>query len=87
MLDDDAKSVAQSEAMSTPGPLPGMVYEHYKGGIYSIVARSVKEDTLEPLVTYYSNERGTYWTRTLANFTGDAEWGGYTVPRFKRVLR
>lgn len=50
-------------------PRPGTLYRHYKGGLYSIVACSIREDTLEPLVTYRSVERGTAWTRTLANFT------------------
>jgi hypothetical protein len=65
--DDDLKDLAQRQA--TGGPQPGEVYRHYRGGIYSIVARCIKEDTLEPLVVYHSNKEGTNWARTLADFT------------------
>ena len=83
LSDDDLKDMAQRQAIG--GPQPGEVYRHYKGGIYSIVARSIKEDTLEPLVTYHSNAKGTNWTRTLENFTEvvDAAIG----PRFVRLDR
>jgi hypothetical protein len=83
LSDDELKDLAQRQA--TGGPLPGEVYRHYKGGIYSIVCRSIKEDTLEPLVTYHSNAKGTNWTRTVENFTEmvDATIG----PRFTRLDR
>lgn len=86
MSDDEAKRLAQEQ--SHFGPQPGQIFRHYKGGLYTIVARSVKEDTLEPLVTYLSNRHGTNWTRTLANFEErlchslEYQGGG---PRFKRI--
>jgi hypothetical protein len=87
LSDDDLKDLAQRQA--TGGPQPGEVYRHYKGGIYSIVARAVKEDTLEPLVIYHSNKKGTNWARTLANFTElvpvHDEIGIRHVPRFTRL--
>lgn len=67
LSDDQLKDLAQQQAVG--GPQVGEIYRHYKGGLYVIVARSIKEDTLEPLVTYRSNAKGTFWTRTLANFT------------------
>jgi hypothetical protein len=83
LSDDELKDLAQRQAAG--GPQPGEVYRHYKGGIYSIVARSIQEDTLEPLVTYHSNLKGTNWTRTLANFTETVDWGGKPGPRFMRI--
>lgn len=86
MTDDELKQIAQEQ--SHFGPQPGQIWRHFKGGLYSIVCRSVKEDTLEPLVTYHGNAHGTNWTRTLANFTEvlchSAEYPG-GGPRFKRV--
>jgi hypothetical protein len=87
LTDDDLKDLAQRHAEG--GPQPGEVYRHYKGGIYSIVARCIKEDTLEPLVIYHSNKKGTNWARTLANFTElvpvHDEVGIRHVPRFTRL--
>lgn len=51
------------------GVKPGQIYRHYKGGLYTVVAVSLKEDTMEPMVTYHSNVKESTWTRTLANFT------------------
>jgi hypothetical protein len=81
--DDDLKDLAQKQA--TGGPQPGEVYRHYKGGIYSIVARAIKEDTLEPLVIYHSNLKQTNWARTLENFTEAVEVDGKPCPRFARL--
>jgi hypothetical protein len=64
----------------------GQVHKHYKGGYYSIVAVSIKEDTLEPMVTYHSNAKDCDWTRTLQNFTEMVELpNGEKVKRFTRV--
>lgn len=71
--------------------VPGQVYRHYKGGLYVIVAVSIKEDTLEPMVTYRSNKRGTCWARTLANFSdkvghsAEAPLSDPFVPRFTMI--
>ncbi len=83
---DDPKDLAQEE-LSMTGLAPGMIFRHYKGGLYSIVCVGIKEDTLEPMVAYRSNAKGTVWVRTLANFMetakpeGRVEW----VPRFTHV--
>lgn len=69
-------------------PKIGQVFRHYKGGLYVVTEVSIMEDSLEPLVTYRSNARGTSWTRTLANFTQWVSPGNATVPamipRFRR---
>lgn len=75
-------------------PVVDGVYRHYKGGLYVVLAISLDEATGEPLVTYRSNQKGTYWTRTLRNFqehvrvaTGTDVGGSQIereVPRFRR---
>jgi hypothetical protein len=71
-------------------PLPGQRYEHYKGGTYEVVAVSVDEETLEPLITYKSLKLGTFTTRTRENFLErvKSEKSGCVVgrPRFMRIL-
>ncbi len=58
------------------------VYRHYKGGHYIAYSLSVKEDTLEPLVHYYSCKNKTRWTRTLQNFTSDVPENSTRPRRF-----
>lgn len=64
----------------------GQIYRHYKGGLYTVVAVGLKEDTLEPMVAYHSNAKGTTWVRTLANFREKVELddGWSVVRRFER---
>jgi hypothetical protein len=69
---------------------PGDIFRHYKGGLYSVVCVSVMEDTLETLVTYHSNRKGTDRTRTMANFLEQVEITDpldprQRVPRFRRL--
>jgi hypothetical protein len=91
LTDADLKDLARRQAEG--GPQPGQVFRHYKGGIYTVVARAVKEDTLEPLVVYRSDERGTVWARTLADFTEvcdvemTAQDGSRYTARVKRFTR
>jgi hypothetical protein len=87
LTEADLKDLAQRQAEG--GPQPGEVYRHYKGGVYSIVARAIKEDDLSSLVIYHSNKKGTNWARTLVDFTEPVpvhdEVGIRHVPRFTRV--
>jgi hypothetical protein len=84
-LKDQAQIHAQGYAIA-----PGDVFRHYKGGLYVIVCVSIKEDTLDTLITYRSNKKGTIWTRTASNFlervSHSAEFPlrGPFVPRFRR---
>jgi hypothetical protein len=48
---------------------PGQIFRHYKGGLYTVVCICVKEDTLEPMVIYRSNAKGTVWARTFADWS------------------
>jgi hypothetical protein len=82
----DEKDIAQAELAALDFKLG--LYEHYKGGRYIIFAVSCDEDTLEPLVHYYSIEKKTRWTRTLVNFAENvqAEFDGdFVGPRFAFV--
>jgi hypothetical protein len=63
---DDNKDVMQA-ALAKMKPRLG-VYEHTKGGLYIVFAVSLKEDTLDPLVHYYSIDKKTRWTRDYENF-------------------
>jgi hypothetical protein len=49
--------------------------------LYEVVCLSIQEDTLVPLVTYRSLERGYFWTRTLENWNSTVQ----EVPRFTPV--
>lgn len=62
-------------------PHVGDRYRHYKGGEYEVVMRSIDENTLTHLVTYRSVERGSVWTRTLANWNELVDG----KPRFERI--
>jgi hypothetical protein len=91
LTDSELKDRAQAWATGD-GPAIGSKWKHYKtGGHYIVVARSLMEDTLEPLVTYYSVDKGTYWTRALRNFEEtvvaplDGQRARYEGPRFTRV--
>lgn len=89
----DSKDAAQA-ALRKSGIERGQIYQHYKGGLYSIVDVGIKEDTMEPMVIYCSNLKGTTWIRTLADFTAIVTVGGIsngreiytdTVSRFQRL--
>jgi hypothetical protein len=85
--DADPKDQAQQGLARRRPPEPGDIYRHHKGDHYVIVCCSVHEDTLQHLVAYRSNRRGTTWTRSLDNFTESVDVGqGGQVPRFSRVV-
>lgn len=86
---DDPKAEAQARIAAMAEPRRGQVYEHYKGGLYCVVSVSIKEDTLEVMVTYSSNLMGGDTTRTLANFTEEIMdvLDGRMIPRFRRADR
>lgn len=72
----DQKDNSQREAnrrFQEAGLYIGRRYVHYKGGKYEVRALSLKEDTLEPLVTYRSLAYGYEWTRRLENFLEEVD--------------
>lgn len=81
-MGNDPGGMKQKELLLNHGGMVGGVYRHYKGGLYTIVAVSLHEQTLEEMVTYRSNKYGHIWTRTIRNFYENVISG---VPRFSRV--
>ncbi|WP_244980464.1 DUF1653 domain-containing protein [Acetobacter thailandicus] len=53
-----------SETTPPEHPCPGL-YRHYKGGLYTLICVGRHSETEEWLVTYRSEEHGTYWVRPL----------------------
>jgi hypothetical protein len=80
----DEKDEAQAKLAALDFKLG--LYRHYKGGEYIVFAVSLNEETLEPLVHYYSLAKETRWTRTLDNFTSEVSNSGFLRrPRFEFV--
>ncbi len=85
MDEETLKRIAQ-ETFDPTWPKAGEVWQHYKGGLYSIVAVAVHESELVPLVVYRSQEKGFVWARPVSVFMDtffDAD--GVKKPRFERV--
>ena len=86
LSDVDIKTFASN--MRRIGPQPGDVYEHYKGGIYSIVSRAIHKDTITEYIVYHSNLLGMPWLQTLAEFENIVTLDdGTRVPRFRRIQK
>ena len=89
MAKDKKKDDAQV-ALHQCRVLRDQVYRHYKGGLYVVIIVAIHEETMEPMVVYRSNARGTAWVRTLANFTEKVATNVGTpderqIPRFTLV--
>jgi hypothetical protein len=65
-------------------PVAGELWEHYKGGLYQIVAIGRDEPTLESVVIYQSIKDGSVWVRSMTAFKGSVDENGY-MPRFSKV--
>ncbi len=60
-------------------------WQHYKGGVYSILCIAINEKTLNPEVVYAS-EAGIIWTRSLESFLSTVVMDdGTNLPRFKAL--
>lgn len=66
-------------------PEDGAIYQHYKGGMYEIIATGFIEDSEAPCVTYRSLEKDIVWVRTAKNFLEDVEHQGVMTPRFSPI--
>jgi hypothetical protein len=84
-MSTDTGRVAQKRLSFAPQP--GERYRHYKGGHYEIVCSSIKEDTLEVIVTYRSLESGFLWSRSLLDWSAVVHdrQTRQRVPRFQRT--
>jgi hypothetical protein len=81
VVTDELKTGVQVKLSSLIQACPVGVYRHRKGGTYIVFAHTINEDTLAPLVHYYSIERSSRWTRTIENFTQTVDGR----PRFERI--
>lgn len=66
-------------------PQDGQKFQHYKGGLYEIVATGFIEDSEAPCVVYRSLEKDIVWVRTAKDFLQSIEYDGVAQPRFKQL--
>lgn len=78
----DPKEEAQERLAGLKKAVKLGTYQHYKGPYYTVYALSVKEDTCEILVHYYSHDHKTRWTRDFDDFQSHVEGHG---KRFKYI--
>lgn len=64
-------------------PVDGQRFQHYKGGLYEIVATGFIENSELPCVVYRSLKKNIVWVRTAENFLESVEENDVTKPRFK----
>lgn len=83
-MKDEERVRREQGLLALAGPEIGSTWTHYKGGRYRVLACSLDEETLAPLVTYQSLERGHIWTRKLSVWLEQVEVEGRTMPRFRR---
>lgn len=65
-------------------PRPGL-YQHYKGGLYTVLCVGRHSETEEWLVTYRAEADGTVWMRPLTMWAETLRHDGAIVPRFAPV--
>ena len=69
-MKDEATLSAALAAIAERAPPAGSWWTHVRaGGLYRVTGAAVHEETLEPLVTYWSAACGVTWARPLALFT------------------
>lgn len=56
-------------------PIPGVLYKHYKGGIYEFLFMTTHTETKEVLVIYKSVLFGSYYARPLDSWNGVTDDG------------
>lgn len=68
-------------------PQPGETYEHYKGGLYTVIAVGrLSEARDQIMVVYRSHERGHVWIRPLGMWSEYVELCAVRAQRFRRVI-
>jgi hypothetical protein len=66
-------------------PTPG-IYQHYKGGYYTVLGVGKHTESGQLLVTYIDAD-GELWNRPLAMWFDAEEWEGKLVPRFTKIRK
>ena len=62
------------------------IYQHYKGGIYKVIALAKHTESLEELVVYqamYGNQ--DIWCRPISMWNDDIDYNGKIVKRFQLI--
>jgi hypothetical protein len=60
------KTSEELHTLLRDGPIPGSLWGHCKGGLYTIITTAISESSLTPVVVYEGN--GLRWTRPLHEF-------------------
>jgi hypothetical protein len=66
-------------------PMPGELWQHYKGGVYKVITLANHSETKEALVIYQSIPFGSIYARPLAMWHEPCETTDGTQPRFSRM--
>ena len=65
-------------------PIPGLLYQHYKGGVYEFLFMAGQTETGENLVIYKSITFGAYHARPLESWNGTSVSGQKRFAPFKK---
>lgn len=65
-------------------PIPGLLYQHYKGGVYEFLFMAKESETGEDLVIYKSITFGAYHARSLESWNGTSISGRKRFAPFKK---
>jgi hypothetical protein len=76
-------AVKMKQELTENGVTP-QYFQHYKGGIYELVAEATQESDLTPVIVYKA-QNGSWWTRPKTVFFEEIELDGVMVPRFKPI--
>jgi len=60
-------------------------YQHYKGGIYTLIDPSVLHTETGEFLVVYQNSKGATFARPRDMFFDEVEVDGVMVPRFKEI--
>jgi hypothetical protein len=61
------------------------VYEHFKGGLYSVIAVALDSSNKKKVVVYQNLEDGKIWTRDFEEFIGEKDIDGIKIKRFEHI--
>jgi hypothetical protein len=68
-------------------PLPGQIWQHYKGGTYEVISCAVHTESDEILVIYRSVVFGTIYARPIEIWFDEVDNGSKKkVPRFVQTI-
>ncbi len=63
----------------------GRKYQHFKGGIYTVLLIAAHADTKEPFVVYSKDDAVQIFVRPLVDWEKPVTISGNLVPRFARI--